>query len=41
MTLSRESNPIWRLWNIVIAASVAAVAIHYAAPWNETTVSHA
>ncbi len=40
MTLSRESNPIRRLWNIVIGASVTAVAIHYAAPWSEAAVAH-
>jgi hypothetical protein len=39
MTLSRESNPIRRLWNIVIAVSAVAVSIHYAAPWSETVVS--
>ncbi len=35
MTRYRETNAISRWWNIVIEASSAAVAIHYAAPWNE------
>ena len=34
MTQSRETNAISRWWNIVIEASAAAVAIHYAAPWS-------
>lgn len=36
MTRALKSNPINRLWNIVVAASAAAVAIHYAAPWSDT-----
>lgn len=41
MAQFRETNPISRWWNIVIEASVAAVAIHYAAPWNDEADSRA
>lgn len=35
MTQLRETNAISRWWSIVIEASAAAVAIHYAAPWSD------
>jgi hypothetical protein len=34
-----ESSRLGRLWTAVIEASVAAVAIHYAAPWTARTAS--
>lgn len=34
MTHPHESSRFARLWTAVIEASAAAVAIHYAAPWN-------
>lgn len=39
MTLARETNPIRRLWHLMIAVSVVAVSIHYAAPWSESAVA--
>jgi hypothetical protein len=35
MTYPHDSSRLGRLWTAVIEASAAAVAIHYAAPWNE------
>ncbi|HWW55975.1 MAG TPA: hypothetical protein VN047_03680 [Sphingopyxis sp.] len=37
MTRIRDASPLGRLWSAVIAASAAAVEIHYAAPWSRTT----
>jgi hypothetical protein len=34
MTPTTETNRLYRLWAAVTEASAAAVAIHYAAPWQ-------
>jgi hypothetical protein len=34
-----ESNRLGRLWTAVVEASAAAVAIHYAAPWDGKAAS--
>ncbi|WP_439567166.1 hypothetical protein [Sphingopyxis sp.] len=36
MTTNPETNRLHRLWTAVIDASAAMVAIHYAAPWDES-----
>ena len=36
MTHTPESNRLHRLWTAMIDASAAMVAIHYAAPWDES-----
>jgi len=39
MTHSNEPNRLHRLWAAVTEASAAAVAIHYAAPWQGPAAS--